>query len=131
MPAQGVPWSSPACPVLFINVNGREERSGGGAADGTGWRAAGRSRDSDDDGGGDERGGGGGSGGGSSYVNHAEAQVAMKALYQLLDKDRDLQSVTLLSPYRCGALGGGRRVAGAKAWRAGRLVAAQKAHRSS
>lgn len=90
-PVAGVPWSSPDCPVLFINVEGEERRAGGGGG-GDRRGAGGRSRDSDSE--------GGGGGGGASYSNPAEAEVAMKALVRVLQQDTTLSSVALLSPYR-------------------------------
>lgn len=96
---QGVPWPSPDCPVLFINVEGKEQRTSTSG----GRRDAEQSSDSGD--------GGGGGGredaaaeGGASYCNPAEAEVAMRALQRLMERDPDLNSVALLSPYRCGGV---------------------------
>ena len=83
-----MPWSSPTCPVLFINVEGSEQRSSGGG----GSRQAG-SRGDDE----------GGCGGGGSYSNPAEAEVAMKVLLRVLQQDEGITSIALLSPYRCAA----------------------------
>ena len=88
-----MPWSSPTCPVLFINVEGSEQRSSGG----------GGSRQAGSNGGGD----------GGSYSNPAEAEVAMKVLLRVLQQDEGITSIALLSPYRCvgracpGKRGGG------------------------
>jgi hypothetical protein len=76
---QGVPWSNPDCPVLFINVNGGEARADG--------RSGG--------------GGGDGEGGGASYHNLDEADTVLRALQRLLAQHDDtVHSVALLSPYR-------------------------------
>ena len=72
---QGVPWSNPACPVLFINVEGSEQQ----ASAGNGTRHGGD---------------------GASYSNPQEARIAVKALLRVLQHDDGVQSVALLSPYR-------------------------------
>ncbi|PRW21033.1 regulator of nonsense transcripts 1 (RENT1) [Chlorella sorokiniana] len=92
-PVQGVPWPSPECPVLFINVDGREQRT----ATSGGRRSGEQSSDGEDDGGSADA--SSSSEGGASYCNPAEAEVAMRALQRLLERDAELQSVALLSPY--------------------------------
>lgn len=96
-PSQGVPWSNPSCPVLFINVEGSEQRTAAGKA--AQRRQDGRSSSGSgtDDGGG---GGGGGSDGAASYCNPAEAEVVLRVVRRLLEEDSSLQSLALLSPYR-------------------------------
>lgn len=76
---QGVPWTNPACPVLFINIaEGSEQQALAG----------------------NNRRGGSGDSSGASYSNSEEAEVAMKALQRVLQEDDSVQSIVLLSPYK-------------------------------
>ena len=103
--AQGVPWPSPDCPVLFVDVKGRERQTSA-----AGHAAPGRSSDSEAEGG-----GGGGGGGGASYSNPEEAAVAMQALGRVL-RDASLQSVAILSPYRWAGAGAGAGSVPGQGW---------------
>lgn len=87
--------------MLFINVDGNEQRTAT-----SGGRRSGEQSSDSEDGGGGGGGDGGAAEGGASYCNPAEAEVAMRALQRLLECDPDLQSVALLSPYRCAVFGG-------------------------
>lgn len=101
---QGVPWPSPDCPVLFINVDGKEQRTATSGVRRGGEQSEQSSDSEDGSGGGDD---GSAAEGGASYCNPAEADVAIRALLRLIERDPDLQSVALLSPYRCAAGMGG------------------------
>ncbi len=101
---QGVPWPSPDCPVLFINVDGKEQRTATSGVRRGGEQSEQSSDSEDGSGGGDD---GSAAEGGASYCNPAEADVAIRALQRLIERDPDLQSVALLSPYRCAAGMGG------------------------
>lgn len=116
---QGVPWPSQDCPVLFINVDGQEQRT----ASSGGRRGDGHASDSDDGEASAGASAGGGGGGGASYCNPAEAEVALRALLRLVERDPDLQSVALLSPYRRAAAAARRRGQGSGAWAACRRPA--------
>lgn len=91
---QGVPWSNPSCPVLFINVEGSEQRTAAGKA--SQRRQGGRSGSASSG----EDGGSSGGDGAASYCNPAEAEVVLRVVRRLLEEDSSLRSLALLSPYR-------------------------------